>query len=857
MWVNQWPLSIEKLHAAHQIIEEQLQLGHIETSTSPWNAPIFVIKKKSGKWRLLHDLRAINAQMAVMGPVQRGLPTLSALPKDWPVYTVDIKDCFFSIPLHPEDKKRFAFTVPSINHEKPDCRFQWRVLPQGMANSPTMCQLYVSHALDPVRCDFPDVRVIHYMDDILLAHPRKETLDKVLIAVDLALRKAGLLIAPEKIQRTEIAEFLGTRITAQHVRPQKIKIAKTSLKTLNDFQKLLGDINWVRSYLPVTRDELRPLFQILEGDPDLSSPRTLTQEGLRALELVEKALEGAQVQRVDPQVPLTYCILPTVGSPTGVFWQSAPVWWIHGHSQGQRTLHYYPEAVAHTALVGLKFSITTFGYPPDKLIIPYTKEQVEVLAGTMNNWAILMAAYSGEIDNHYPQDKLLQFLCQNVAYFPKVTSSNPIKGAIQIFTDGSKTGIGVYQVMGHDPVRFQFRPGTPQVTECLVVLEVFKAFSSVPFNLLSDSSYVVNAVRQLEVTTYIKEQSTVASIFTQIQNLIFGRDKPFYIGHIRAHSGLPGPLSTANEVVDKLTRVSMVMATLDPVAQATDFHTKFHVPADTLRLQFKITREQARTIVKSCKSCVTYLHPPHIGVNPRGLKPLTLWQMDVTHFSEFGTQKWVHVSVDTYSGVVFASALTGEKVTHVKTHCLQAWAAWGKPMNLKTDNGPAYTAKGFKSFCAQMQVQHTTGLPYNPQGQGIVERANRTLKELIQKQKGGIEAVMTPRDRLSLAIFTINFLILDANGKSAADRHAEEAEAIKERVMWKDILDNKWYGPDPVIRRSRGAVCVFPQDRSDPVWVPSRLTRKLDERTDDNTKEADMDSNPGDADSADDLPDQS
>ena len=58
-------------------------------------APIFVIKKKSGRWRLLHDLRAISAQMRLFGPVQRGLPLLSALPKNWKIIIIDMKDCFF------------------------------------------------------------------------------------------------------------------------------------------------------------------------------------------------------------------------------------------------------------------------------------------------------------------------------------------------------------------------------------------------------------------------------------------------------------------------------------------------------------------------------------------------------------------------------------------------------------------------------------------------------------------------------------------------------------------------------------------------------------------------------------------
>ena len=37
----------------------------------------------------------------------------------------------------------------------------------------------------------------------------------------------------------------------------------------------------------------------------------------------------------------------------------------------------------------------------------------------------------------------------------------------------------------------------------------------------------------------------------------------------------------------------------------------------------------------------------------------------------------------------------------------------------------------------------------------------------------------------------------------------------------------KWYGPDPILIRSRGAICVFPQNEDNPFWVPERLTRKI------------------------------
>lgn len=201
--------------------------------------------------------------------------------------------------------------------------------------------------------------------------------------------------------------------------------------------------------------------------------------------------------------------------------------------------------------------------------------------------------------------------------------------------------------------------------------------------------------------------------------------------------------------------------------------------------------------------------------------------MDVTHIPHFGNLRYAHVSIDTCSGVMHAILSTREKAHNVMTHCLEAWAAWGKPKHLKTDNGPAYTAKSCQSFCQTMQVHHSTGLPYNPQGQGTVERAHRTLKELLQKQKEGTAYGRTPKEQLSIALFTLNFLILDTHGHNAADRHAASAPVTKLDVKWKDVLTNKWYGPDPVISRSRGAVCIFPQDKEDPIWVPERLTRKV------------------------------
>ena len=80
--------------------------------------------KTSGKWRLLHDLRAINAVMQPTEALQPGLPSPLAIPQDWPVVVLDLKDCFYKIPFAPQDKEKFAFSVPSINQEAPMKRYQ-------------------------------------------------------------------------------------------------------------------------------------------------------------------------------------------------------------------------------------------------------------------------------------------------------------------------------------------------------------------------------------------------------------------------------------------------------------------------------------------------------------------------------------------------------------------------------------------------------------------------------------------------------------------------------------------------------------------------------------------------------------
>lgn len=212
-----------------EMVQIQLEQDHIESSTSPWNSSVFVIKKRSGKWRMLTDLRAVNSLIEPMGPLQPGLPQPSMIPKNWPLVVIDLQDCFYSIPLHPEDCPKFAFSIPSLNNKEPIKRYQWKVLPQGMLNSPTICQFYVARAVAPVREKFPACYIIHYMDDILCAASSPEVLADCFKLLQEQREMAGLCIAPDKIQTTTPIKYLGAildrdgRFNLKRYRSEEIK----------------------------------------------------------------------------------------------------------------------------------------------------------------------------------------------------------------------------------------------------------------------------------------------------------------------------------------------------------------------------------------------------------------------------------------------------------------------------------------------------------------------------------------------------------------------------------------------------------------------------------------------------------
>ncbi|RMB95946.1 hypothetical protein DUI87_27586 [Hirundo rustica rustica] len=852
VWVEQWPLSKEKLKALEELVEEQLAKGHIVETNSPWNSPVFVIKKPGkDKWRLLHDLRQINNVIEDMGSLQPGMPSPTMLPQNWQLAIVDIKDCFFQIPLHPDDAPRFAFSVPTINRAAPRKRYHWRVLPQGMKNSPVICQWFVASLLSPVRAAADKAIIHHYMDDVLVCAPNDDVLSHALDLTINALIAAGFELQEEKVQRMPPWRYLGLEISKRTIVPQKLEI-KTNVSTLADLHQLCGALNWVRPWLGLTTEDLAPLFNLLKGGEELCSPRTLTPEAKSALEKVQDCMSTRQAHRCDPGLPFKFIVMGRLPHLHGVIFQWSNttkkdrggndplliIEWVFLSHQRSKRMTRPQELVAELIRKARSRIRDLAGCDFQCIHIPIglksgqiTKAMLEHLLQENEALQFALDSFTGQISIHRPAHKIFNQDVQFVLSVKSVQSRKPLE-ALTVFTDAS--GRSHKSVMTwKDPQTQQWEAdiaeveGSPQVAE-LAAVRAFEKFPE-PFNLVTDSAYVAGVVSRAE-QAILQEVSNIAlfELLSKLIKLVSHREHSFYVMHTRSHTELPGFIADGNRRADALA-APVAMAPLPNVfEQAKLSHQLFHQNAPGLVRRFHLTREQAKAIVAACPSCSKYALPTlSAGVNPRGLKSCEVWQTDVTHFPEFGRSKFVHVSVDTFSGTVFASAHTGEKSLDAIKHLIQAFSFMGIPRELKTDNGPAYRSREFCSFLQQWGVEHKTGIPHSPTGQAVVERTHRDIKRVLHQQQQVLKTE-PPSIRLARALFTINFLNCSFEGLNPpVVRHFGANPQFHQRekppVMVRDPETGRTEGPHELVTWGRGYACV--STPTGPKWVPSKWVR--------------------------------
>uniref|UniRef100_A0A493TJ10 Uncharacterized protein n=1 Tax=Anas platyrhynchos platyrhynchos TaxID=8840 RepID=A0A493TJ10_ANAPP len=697
-----------------------------------------------------------------------GLPNPAMIPEGWHLLIVDLKDCFFTIALHENDKQRFALTLPAINREGPDQRFEWTLLPQGRRNSPMLCQLYVDAALQPIRRKWPETIIYHYMDDILLAQKEPFSLQQK-NDLTLTLKQMGLVLTPEKVQETSPWKFLGWKITNSTIQPQKLTI-QSDIKTLNDAQKLLGDLQWIRPVVGIPNELLNPLQPLLKGT-DPASKVTLSEKQQEILQQIASLITTSVTHRRISDKPLDLTVLCGSKCLMGAITQqkiktgekggeTVVLEWIAPPLQPRRTIQEKIATLSELVKKGRNRILQVDGVPPNIIWLPmkpgdlewYIQNSEELQAALLQDGATIVAKTL--------QSTALTWM-ENQGWITKPKrSSIPLKNAVTVFTDAgkrSRTAAVTWKDehgWKHQILQAQDKDSL-QTLELLAVVWAFIKWRDVPLNVVSDSLYVVGQIA------------------------IAQRSEPYAVIHIRSHQWEEG-LGEGNARADRLVAATATEAPLSPFCRTREAHAIFHQNAKGLARAYKLSRADAQAIVKACPTCSHYNSGVGIGIgiNPRGIKTNEVWQMDVTHVTAFGRLRYLHVTIDTY--MIWAIPQPGEKVRDVRRHLASCFAVMGVPQTIKTDNGPAYVSGPLKRFMELWDIKHITGIPHSPTGQAIVERANGTVKQYLEKFKD----ITDIRERVDKTLFVLNHLcVFGDDEEPPATRHYIKSENDNKCIM--------------------------------------------------------------------------
>ena len=220
--------------------------------------------------------------------------------------------------------------------------------------------------------------------------------------------------------------------------------------------------------------------------------------------------------------------------------------------------------------------------------------------------------FLGKIDNNYPKDKLLQFASMHAFVYPVNLPMQPIENVLTIFTDGSSNGKALY-VIGSHVHSLEFLPASAQIIVLHAVAAVFEMLKNQAFNLYTDSQYIAHGLQLLEIVPFLDTaNSQILQLFMQIQLNLRERTVPYFVGHLRAHTQLPGPLSEGSAKEDLYTRKVVSLTQEQLAKQSHSFH---HQNNNSLRQQIGISRECTCQIIKTCTECPQFLPVPHNGVN--------------------------------------------------------------------------------------------------------------------------------------------------------------------------------------------------------------------------------------------------
>ena len=289
------------------LLEQMLAKGVVEPSSSPWAAPVVLVRKKDGSMRFCIDYRKLNEVTRKDAyPLPRIDVTLDALHGSCWFTTLDLLSGYWQVEVEEADRAKTAFCTP-------EGLYQFRVMPFGLCNAPACFQRLMDLVLSGLQWS----QCLVYLDDIIVLGNSFETHIQNLDSVFQRLQEAGLRLKPAKCAffRKEV-QYLGHIISRQGVAtdPEKVgKVASWPVPTSRrEVQQFVGFANYYRRFIKDFAQLARPLHRLTER----TAPFTWSHECQESFDQLRERLCSTPILAYpDFQRPF---ILDTDASDTGI-----------------------------------------------------------------------------------------------------------------------------------------------------------------------------------------------------------------------------------------------------------------------------------------------------------------------------------------------------------------------------------------------------------------------------------------------------------------------------------------------------------------------------------------------------------
>lgn len=307
VFVQQFKIQDVNRKAVEDHVKEMLKLGCIRPSTSKYNSPIFIVKKKDGGIRIVQDFRALNKKTLVdkysMRDVQECIDEIGRAGSKI-FSTLDLTSGFWQMLLNPDSQKYTAFTVPGLG------TFEWNSSPMGLLGAPGSFQRLMEIVIHNLK------NIIAYIDDLLVhTKTHEEQLDS-LDQLFTRLNKNGLKINLKKsFFGCEEVSYLGFRLTPNGVLPgiDKLKAVREALPPSNvhEVRQFMGLCNFFRGHVRNFAQISAPLNALTRKE-DTWKQGPLPDEAQKAFKTLQMILTSNPIIHY-PQPELTYALVTNAG----------------------------------------------------------------------------------------------------------------------------------------------------------------------------------------------------------------------------------------------------------------------------------------------------------------------------------------------------------------------------------------------------------------------------------------------------------------------------------------------------------------------------------------------------------------